>query len=137
VIWVVGEERGRSDGQPGPGDSSARLASLCGVTQEQFLKAVAWINLFDHPGTDPVRYVRMVEKAAEPFDAIVMLGKRVQAAFLLDHLNPLESVERNGGIGPMLLALPHPSGRNRWYNDPDHVADASIVMRRVWGSRSR
>lgn len=124
-IYVVGESLGR-------GGTRAHLARLLGLEEAEMMAAVVWINLWEYPGTDVRRYVDVVERVAEPGDAILLLGRRVARAFRLETLPPLGTLARSAGIGPVLVAVPHPSGRNRWYNDPDHAEDASAVLRAVW-----
>ena len=136
MIWVIGERTGRvSDDIVGGLSSSERLAQIVGVGHMEFLDAVLWLNLWDGPtGTRVERYVRLVEGAADFSDSIWLLGQQVLAAWRLD-LQPLQTIMRNGGAGPEIVAVPHTSGRNLWWNDPDHQEDAAIVLRRIWGSR--
>lgn len=125
MIYVVGESLGR-------GGTRAHLARLVGLSESEMMTSLVWLNLWDHPGTDPRRYVALVETAAAPGDAVLLLGRRVVRAFGLEDLRPLGSVSRSAGIGPIIVAVPHPSGRNRWYNDPANAADAEDVLRSVW-----
>lgn len=131
VIFVVGERHGSESGQ-----TSTRLAALCGVDQALFMDSVLWLNLWDVPGTRAERYVRLVEEGARHNDAIILLGKDVQHAFGLD-LEPLGEVIRAAGLGPTVVAVPHTSGRNLWWNDPDHRAEGERLLRRIWGSHAR
>jgi len=70
---------------------------------------------------------------------VVLLGNRVVAAFnsLYDEdLNWLKCRVIADGNGPRRFwALPHPSGRNRWYNDADNYAAAGKLL--VTLARSR
>lgn len=129
MIWVIGERHGAARGA-----TNERLAQLIGVSADQLMDAVLWLNLWEYPGTRAERYVRLVEEAADDRDAIVLLGRRVQHAFGLDHAAPFSTVTRNAGRGPVIISIPHPSGLNRWWNDPDHQDDAAIALRAVWGS---
>jgi hypothetical protein len=131
VIYVVGE---RTPDGANP-STRRRLASLCDVDVDELMASVVWINLFDQPGTDADRYAAMIERAAADGDAIVVLGRRAQRAFALGKPDALTVITRHRG--PIVVALPHPSGRNRWWNDPAHVVDAEALMRRVWGGHSR
>lgn len=122
-VYVVGERLGR-------GGTRAHLARLLLIPESEMMSRVVWVNLWEHPGTTTDRYVRLIETAAGLDDVVIMLGRRVADAFGLRHLRPLEHVDR--GSGARLVLLPHPSGRNRWYNDPDHEEDASVELRGLW-----
>jgi len=123
MIIVVGEKLGS-------GGTRAHLARLLDQDETAMMEPIAWLNLWEYPGTRPETYVAMILLAAGEGDLIVMLGRRVARAFWQSDLAPLETVARIGG--PTFLALPHPSGLNRWYNDPDHAEDARVVLRALW-----
>jgi len=127
MIYVVGEKQGT-------GGTRRRLAALLGVSVDEMMDAVVWINLWEYPGTRPERYVELIEDGARPRDAIILLGRRVARAFRLGDLRALGTVSRNAGHGPVIIALPHPSGLNRWWNDPDRLDDALIALRALWGT---
>jgi hypothetical protein len=128
VIYVVGESLGS-------GGTRRRLASLFEVSENEMMDAVLWLNLWEYPGTRPERYVRLVEESAEPLDAVVLLGRRVQRAFGLERQEALSTIVRSSGT--TILCLPHPSGLNRWWNDPAHVREATEALRALWGAHSR
>jgi len=127
MIWVVGEKQGA-------GGTRRRLAELLGVDVPDLMAEVLWLNLWEYPGTKTERYVQLVEEATQPGDVVWLLGRRVQRAFGLPQEPALTTIERSAGS--TMLCLPHPSGLNRWWNDPDHVDDATIVLRALWGRRS-
>lgn len=56
---------------------------------------------------------------------VVFLGKAVAAAFGV-RANSLRWVEHRGMT---VAVLPHPSGVNTWWNNPDNRAAASAFMR--------
>lgn len=130
MIVVVGES-------PGRGRSRTHLARMLDLSEEVMMTDVVWINIWDQPYSNERRYVEAIERMAEPGDAVLLLGRRVQRAFGLIHLAPLDTIARSGGLGPTFVAVPHPSGRNRWYNDPDHEEDARIVLRAIWRRHHR
>lgn len=132
MIIVVGEKHGGDGAQ-----TNTKLADMAGVSVETFMDAVLWINLWEYDGTDPLKYVRMIESVARPGDAVLMLGRAVARAFSLKELPALHDVVRGAGAGPSLILIPHPSGLNRWYNDPEHAAAAADVMKSVWLQYSR
>jgi hypothetical protein len=125
VIYVIGERLGT-------GRSRKRLAELIGVPEETMMEHVCWVNLWDVPGNIPAYEVSMIEQAAQHDDAIVLLGREVAEAVSLGDQDPLSRIERNGGVGPVLLLLPHPSGLNRWYNDAANTARAQEALHDVW-----
>ena len=124
MIYVIGEE----PGNPGTHQTSARLARLCGVPESELLARVTWLNLFATP--TPRQVYDLVEEHATSYDAILLLGRRVARAWRLEGFGPLQSVQRDNG--PVIVLVPHPSGRNRWWNDHDHTDDAAIVLRGLW-----
>lgn len=128
MIWVVGES-------PGPTTrSSDRLARLVGVEPDAFRHAVLWLNLWPGPGSDPDLMANMIRHSAGDRDVILLLGRRVARVFGLDHLGALGTAQR--GLGPRVQLMPHPSWRNRWWNDPDHVEEAMMILKgKVWPAR--
>lgn len=70
------------------------------------------------------------------FTAVVMLGRRVAAAFRRAGLEACDmqyDVRKSTGtrVGPLWVAFPHPSGRSRWWNEPDAERHARTCARRV------
>ena len=128
MIYVIGEYLGTGSRHL----TSRRLAHLCGVSEETLLGSVVWLNLFDTPGTNSRLTVDMVERAAESSDAILLLGRRVARAWALDDLPPLGVVMRNAGQGPLIALIPHPSGLNRWWNDPEHEETCGHLLTTLW-----
>ncbi len=66
----------------------------------------------------------------EPRVRFVLCGRRVGGAFELDDAEWFTKVERRGVD---MVVIPHPSGRNREYNDPAAVARAKDAVR--WAAR--
>jgi hypothetical protein len=75
---------------------------------------------------------RMVEAFA-PHDRLVLLGGNVCRAFGL-RLAPLERTVRRGRLW---LHVPHPSGVNRWWNDPENERAAEAALRSVLSASLR
>lgn len=62
---------------------------------------------------------------------LLLLGNRVARAFdLPSDVEWLEWYRSPTHAHPM-IAVPHPSGRNRWWNDMDNVAEARRLLREV------
>jgi hypothetical protein len=133
----VGEQPSGPVGPEGAlaGQSGRRLARLAGVTMTEFLRHRR-VNLLPRAGEwDPAAARRV---AAEldywlptriPF---VLLGQRVALAFssvgMTNEWDQLPS-------GRRVLRLPHPSGRNRAWNQPEVVATAEEQIRTALGDR--
>lgn len=60
---------------------------------------------------------------------LLLLGVKVCNAFGIERPEWLEWY-RSALWGPM-IAVPHPSGLNRWYNDPDNRTAATEVISQV------
>lgn len=78
------------------------------------------------------RAATLANEAAIMDAAIVMLGWKVADAFGALHVQPFTRVER-------FVAIPHPSGRNRVWNDQDAVPRVRALLAAVapaipWGS---
>ena len=63
---------------------------------------------------------------------IVMLGRRVEKAFLPDW-KPAQfftwDTRPGRGYGNKLCVVPHPSGLNRWWNDANNAEDARLFWK--------
>lgn len=59
---------------------------------------------------------------------VVLLGEQVRRAF--GHPRLLLHPQENGGC--TWRQLPHPSGRNLWYNDPQHRKLAGVLMEELY-----
>lgn len=118
------------------GRSGARLASLCGLSIEDFLERFERVNLVDYfPG-------KAGKGDAFPLD----IGMRKADEIMADPANSGRHIVVMGGAAMMLFRLtgpsltfaphagalyawcPHPSGVNRWWNDSDN----KIRARKFW-----
>lgn len=134
-ILTIGENPGLS------GDSEAtlegsvgkRLASYAGLTWREYLDLTERRNLFPeyvHPW--PREEAR--DRAELIFPSLIgrrtlLLGQRVATAFAF-HWPVLNWVS----IGPVTVAIvPHPSGLNRWWNDPINATMARQFLRQTFG----
>lgn len=128
MIYVIGESLGSGSGYT----TSHRMADLIGVEREAFMREIVWINLYDQPGCDPRKYVAMIDRASTPDDAIILLGRRVAKDYGVEHFPPLTVVRRHGGMGSTVVAFPHPSGINRWWNRRANVQMATVTLKQIW-----
>jgi len=129
--YVFGEAPGPSAGRPLSG-ARRRLGVLAGVGEDEMAQLFEWRNLLDEwPGYGPgggsefpSRAARQAaqELALSGAERRIYLGRRVAGAF--------------GFHGEWLVwrgresVCPHPSGLNRWWNDPENVGRAREFWRR-------
>lgn len=148
-IVMVGQEPNKATGElKGPGYAltgacGKRLASLCGweyaIPGERFayLRAFLRVNVLRlHSSRYPsdVRASRLASRTAsllKPFladRATLLVGKFTACAF--GHHAPWMSWQttRQGG---RVASIPHPSGRNRWYNESENRAALARFLRRT------
>jgi len=130
-VLFLGESPGRSwrDGSvPVGGRNARRLGALLGMCGPAFLQRFSTANVLDtideFPMTEARRAARRMDFSR--YDLVVMLGRKVQQALGFPGMAWFGVVERDG---TQFLAFPHPSGRNRWWNDPDNVDTAAEVLR--------
>lgn len=140
-VWLFGEnnpyQNNAEDGQryamyPEPPESAGgRLCNLIlGMTERDYLRAFERRNLLHQPKwSAPTAREAATALAAEAMKGeqavlALLLGRKVWEAFFtprLAHLAwmPLKKVGKPVGDGALLwcLALPHPSGLNRHWND--------------------
>lgn len=127
-----------------PGCAGNRLMKLLGLPVQQYL-AINRMNLCTRSwdGKEAKRRAQLVlADPSAPWRVVVMLGSKVKRAFGIDcnffyYTTEPSTVEWMHG--PVtLVSLPHPSGRNRVWNDPTRKTDVVDVMRAVapdvpWG----
>jgi uracil-DNA glycosylase len=136
---VIGQapSRGRSNREPLSGASGQRLARLCGLSLPDFLKTFDRDNVLRrYPGKAgkgdrfPAGTARRrAAKLAQTFERgqlVILLGGNVADAFEMGflrsgtpcrwHVDPINCI--------FYALVPHPSGVNRQWNNPDRVATA-------------
>lgn len=117
------------------GRCGRRLARLLSMTEAEYARTFRRRNLLKTwPGKSPSgkgdRWARVEARAAaarcRPSGVVVLLGSRVAAAFGVQDNPPLTWFR----MGRATCAiLPHPSGVNRWWNDPRNVAAAAQLLK--------
>jgi hypothetical protein len=113
-----------------PGCAGARLAALAGVADVRAVAATR--NLLQGVRGPRVgrRELRRAAARAPLRGRTVLLGQDVAWAYRADHLPPY-LWERRGRV--WVSVMPHPSGRNRVWNDPHQRQRARLFLRRALG----
>ena len=140
---VVGQAPGpRSDpDHPLSGRCGVRLADLCGIKVPDFMERFDRFNLIEKfPGKSgkgdafPMEQayagaVKLLVTGETNGRMVVLLGDNVAAAFGLPRgLAPFVWIT---GFAMLAAVCPHPSGINRWYNDPKNLKRAKRFWRAV------
>ncbi len=123
--------------KPLEGIVAVRLAELLGIHPVNFIKKYARINLntewIGKAGKGDVFDVVEGRRAAKnllmgSWTHYVLLGRNVADCFGLEIDEPLQMFCAEGADKHYLL-LPHPSGINRWWNDPEHRKAAAWALK--------
>lgn len=102
-----------------------RLATkVMGLTERQYLRRFARMNLCSRAWNDGEARWRAEELLRSWRGPIVTLGKKVTASFGVSH----EPFTRRDMGGVVLYILPHPSGRCRTWNDPQSIPRARALL---------
>lgn len=146
---VIGQAPGRPTEKgylsPFEGPCGVRLASLLGVEWHHFVCMFDRVNLVQEwPGKSgrgdrfprargTISAQEMTLNGALDNRKTVFLGKEVARCFGFSTMTYLEVL--TGEPGLEMLLLPHPSGVNRWWNDPKNVRLASKAFKSFLGTR--
>lgn len=141
-VVLLGEAPGRGADPTRPlvgGRSGGRLQAAAGMTLRQYVEAFARVNLID------VEQVRDGKGSAFPMDLarerasvladafagrrVLFVGRRVARAFGLRS----DYLVWNGNTRFEWAIIPHPSGINQWWNDPENVERAGRFLRAAAG----
>lgn len=123
--------------------ASGRLQAMMGLTRGEYLKSFDRMNLLPYfPGKHkrddkfPMTPAKLAAQVIKPLLAgrtVILVGRNVADAFQFDteFFDWVEwpvrrrcVVSRDNGIARVAV-VPHPSGRNHWYNKPEHRELAS------------
>lgn len=130
-LLLVGEAPGRESIRERPslaltGPSGKNICSLAGWEWECFLRWTERMNLFLDP--QPTWHPRWARESAIEMmplfrnRRVVLFGAKVAEAFALSSQPHYEWMEFQGNAAVALV--PHPSGRNRAWNDAEERARA-------------
>lgn len=137
-ILFVGEQPGTPGGEafaPYGRGTGVRLARLAGMDSYSFRSRFEFINLMSW-GPWSVPIARGAASKIIPLalhhgaTRIVLLGRRVSEAFgngTHSKARYFVEFEREGFT---IVSIPHPSGRNRLWNNPRNVRKAEALIRR-------
>lgn len=127
---LVGVDPGKNSGGPfsGEGGSGRRLASLCGLSVDEFASRFDRINLHHSAGHPESADRRAAENLIPVLRGrrVVAVGGRVATALSVGGENLSWSVRERGFVG---AKIPHPSGVSRWWNDRGNTLAASRFMK--------
>jgi uracil-DNA glycosylase len=136
---IIGEAPSRTAGAARAldGRSGERLARLLGVGLDQLLERFETANLLERwPGPAgrkgaafPARMAREAAERVRLRGSVLLAGRRVAAAFRLS----APYFEWATLRGARVAVIPHPSGVNRWWNDPANRERAAAFLREVVG----
>lgn len=111
------------------GSSGRRLAELFGRWPHPSVRAVNLFQSWENGTPASARRVADVILAGVPEHRIVALGTQVRAAFGLEAWFDSDTVPGAGGH-KHIVAIPHPSGRDRYWNVPERVVAARLFLAR-------
>lgn len=120
-----------------------RLCHFIDIDPEEFVAFVQRVNLLQyHPGrwrrddVFPRREARIAARAVLPLIQgrnVVMLGRNVSQAFGVPELMPFHKWVDCDHLGVFFSVVPHPSGRNHWYNSPTRREECREFWSRCLG----
>jgi len=125
-VIIVGLAPGKSSDEAlhPRGMTGKRLADLCGLSDDEYLDRFTLMNL--HPKADSGRDQEAAKNILPVLRGrrVVCLGRRVSDSLGTEMFK--WGVSRGGFVGS---SMPHPSGLNRWWNNPRNVTRARKFAR--------
>jgi uracil-DNA glycosylase len=126
--------RGREPGKPFKGRTGRFLARAAGMEEREFMSSVRLMNLLDRwPGKAgkgdrfPLKEGHVAAcRVNLRGNHALLAGKRVAASFGIKKPAFLTCHEVHGGV---VWIVPHPSGINRWWNDPGNREKAIVFLK--------
>jgi hypothetical protein len=124
---LVGEINGRTDNSAldlyplPPTAAGGRLCKLLGITSRQYLHTFDRVNLcHNHWNMTDAKILAKLVDLNRP--AVILLGRKVAAAFgMAGPAQFTKTAVAVGKRGTVIYTIPHPSGRNRVWDDPANV----------------
>lgn len=107
------------------------LEARTGATQQQYIDTFRRVSLLStrkwHQSLAGPAWKSMEDWVLERSDVIVLLGTAVRRAVLGG-----AETKVLGRVSTSIYVVPHPSGLNRWYNDPVNLAATEILLEELW-----
>jgi hypothetical protein len=134
-LLIIGEAPS-NDGAPLEGQVGATIAEYAGISIEEYLARTERHNLFPQPiliwHDGQAR-----QNAIDIWPSLIgrttlLLGRNVTLAFGL-HPPDLSLTWKHPNEDVEIAMLPHPSGRNRWWNDPENRSAARRFLHQTFG----
>ncbi len=139
-VLLVGEAPGKVPVPPSErltGPLGMRICALSAITMAEYRERTERLNLFDEPQPRWNRRLAAQSAAAlwpRLFEGhTILLGSRVADAFGFGEMPLFEWI----GLGykdkatGWVAKIPHPSGRNRFWNDATNRAEAEAFLRQA------
>lgn len=138
---IIGEAPSKNEDPEKPieGRIGKRLAACAGLKYDEFLVFFERVNLlherqevvgkgfvFELPAAREAAH--KLEETFQPGQIILLLGGRVAEAFAIHDEYFTKHEVKNEAV---VYIMPHPSGVNRWWNDPGNHKRASEFMQWV------
>jgi uracil-DNA glycosylase len=147
TTMLIGQapSKGTEDKTPFSGETGTRIAGMAKMPPSALAGHYALRNALDYfPGKEgkgdafpPEEAKAAIERIVDQVkgtevDRLIFVGRGTANAFALDvdHVGGYLAWFRTAATGPRvwLAILPHPSGINRWYNDPQNRAAAALFL---------
>lgn len=121
---ILGERPSHGGPHPRITESSTtrQLDRICANWRHSFETLNVWP--FADRELDKLDVNALIDR--DRYDVIVALGFTVSQELGLSHRSTWLSWHERDGVS--ILRLPHPSGVNRWWNDPVHRTYASLAL---------
>lgn len=114
-----------------PGSAGNRLWNLSGMTETEYRLAFERRNLVRGPEwTSAVARAAAKKFSCAGGSSVLVLGSATWAAFPFLPRDPM-LLRRYDHNQTRFYAVPHPSGRNLWYNDKKNRARVGRLLRRL------
>lgn len=150
MLTFIGEAPGPHSGENcplwpvGQGTAGYRLCKMTGLSRRAYLHETSRLNLLPwyspHWRSDDAQAAAGNIRGSNLFvgRSVILVGRRVYDAFfpmsndwLLFEWMPLSGIATSGLWCARLACIPHPSGRNRAWNDPEVRAQCEEFLRGV------
>lgn len=134
-LLVIGEAPS-DDGAPLEGRVGRRIAEYAGITFDQYLELTDRYNLFPSPISGWFAE-HAQQHAIDIWPMLIgrttlLLGKNVTRAFGLTP-SDLQLSWKQPTDGILIAMLPHPSGRNLWWNEAENRVAARNFLHGTFG----